>query len=178
MRNRRDLDRCAGRRDSDLSDRPDRSAISLRRSGGGPTRGRRIARERSVGRTIGRRGDHDHRLCFQEAVAEGKGFSVGGMAKGAAMLSPNMATMLAVLTTDAAVDPAPLQIALASSVAASFNELTVDGCTSTNDTVIVLASGRGSSPSAHDWRPHSRKSARRWPFRWPRTWRARRRSSM
>ena len=73
---------------------------------------------------------------------EGDGFTVGGMAKGAAMLAPDMATMLAVLTTDAAVEPAALDRALHTAVAASFNTLTVDGCTSTNDTVVLLASGR------------------------------------
>jgi glutamate N-acetyltransferase/amino-acid N-acetyltransferase len=76
-------------------------------------------------------------------VAEraGRGFVVGGIAKGAAMLAPDMATMLAVLTTDAAVEPGPLQAMLRDAVAASFNRLSVDGCTSTNDTVIVMASG-------------------------------------
>jgi glutamate N-acetyltransferase / amino-acid N-acetyltransferase len=78
----------------------------------------------------------------KEVVVEGPGFTVGGMAKGAAMLAPNMATMLAVLTTDAACDGAALQEALGAAVDASFNALSVDGCTSTNDTVIVLASGR------------------------------------
>jgi glutamate N-acetyltransferase/amino-acid N-acetyltransferase len=70
------------------------------------------------------------------------GFIVGGMAKGAAMLAPNMATMLAVLTTDAVADPPILKRALSEAVRRSFNELSVDGATSTNDTVIVLASGR------------------------------------
>jgi glutamate N-acetyltransferase/amino-acid N-acetyltransferase len=64
------------------------------------------------------------------------------MAKGAAMLAPDMATMLAVITTDAAVEPAVLQPALQAAVDDSFNRLSVDGCTSTNDTVVVLASGR------------------------------------
>jgi glutamate N-acetyltransferase/amino-acid N-acetyltransferase len=64
------------------------------------------------------------------------------MAKGAAMLSPAMATMLAVLTTDAAADPAVLQQALAHAVSETFDCLSVDGCRSTNDTVMVLASGR------------------------------------
>ena len=72
----------------------------------------------------------------------GRGFVVGGIAKGAAMLAPDMATMLAVLTTDAAVDPSPLQAMLRDAVDTSFNRLSVDGCTSTNDTVIVMASGR------------------------------------
>jgi glutamate N-acetyltransferase/amino-acid N-acetyltransferase len=68
------------------------------------------------------------------------------MAKGAAMLAPNMATMLAVLTTDAALDSRELGVHLAAAVRDSFNALTVDGCTSTNDTVIVLASGRAGPP--------------------------------
>jgi glutamate N-acetyltransferase/amino-acid N-acetyltransferase len=77
----------------------------------------------------------------KEAVARAGAATVGGMAKGAAMLAPNMATMLAVLTTDAAIEPGPLRELLATAVDASFNVLTVDGCTSTNDTVIVLANG-------------------------------------
>jgi glutamate N-acetyltransferase/amino-acid N-acetyltransferase len=84
----------------------------------------------------------------KEVVVRGQGFAVGGMAKGAAMLAPNMATMLAVCTTDAAVDASALHTALGEAVAASFNTISVDGCTSTNDTVLVLASGRGASPSA------------------------------
>ena len=78
----------------------------------------------------------------KEAAATAGGVTVAGMAKGAAMLSPNMATMLAVLTTDAAVERAVLQRSLQAAVDDSFNRLTVDGCTSTNDTVIVLASGQ------------------------------------
>ncbi|MCU1499601.1 MAG: argJ [Acidimicrobiales bacterium] len=70
------------------------------------------------------------------------GAVVGGMAKGAAMLSPNMATMLAVLTTDAEVDPDALRSMLRAGVSTSFNVLMTDACRSTNDTVIVLASGR------------------------------------
>jgi glutamate N-acetyltransferase/amino-acid N-acetyltransferase len=83
----------------------------------------------------------------KEVVVAGPGFTVGGMAKGAAMLAPNMATMLALCTTDAAVDAPTLHAALQAAVAASFNSITVDGCTSTNDTVLVLASGRGEAPS-------------------------------
>ncbi len=77
----------------------------------------------------------------KEVVVHGDGFVVGGMAKGAAMLSPNMATMLAVLTTDAEATPEQLKAALVEGVADSFNILDVDGCTSTNDTVLLLASG-------------------------------------
>jgi len=83
----------------------------------------------------------------KQTVVRGGDFVVGGMAKGAAMLAPNMATMLAVCTTDAAVDPATLQKALGEAVAQSFNAISVDGCTSTNDTVLVLASGRAGAPS-------------------------------
>jgi glutamate N-acetyltransferase/amino-acid N-acetyltransferase len=83
----------------------------------------------------------------KQVVVSRPGFTIGGMAKGAAMLAPNMATMLAVLTTDAAVGSADLAAALGVAVGQSFNELTVDGATSTNDTVMVLSSGRGSAPS-------------------------------
>lgn len=77
----------------------------------------------------------------KEVLVRRDGFSVGGMAKGAAMLAPNMATMLAVLTTDAEASPAQLHDALSAGVESSFNALSTDGCTSTNDTVLLLASG-------------------------------------
>ncbi|CAN5123162.1 bifunctional glutamate N-acetyltransferase/amino-acid acetyltransferase ArgJ [soil metagenome] len=79
--------------------------------------------------------------CTKEVAVDGDGFTVGGMAKGAAMLAPDMATMLAVLTTDASADHDTLQRTLHTAVAGSFNALTIDGWTSTNDTVILLASG-------------------------------------
>jgi glutamate N-acetyltransferase/amino-acid N-acetyltransferase len=86
----------------------------------------------------------------KEAVAAfeaaGVSLTVGGMAKGAAMLSPAMATMLAVITTDAAVEPRALQLALTRAVDASFNLMTTDGSRSTNDTVLVLAGGAAGSP--------------------------------
>jgi len=78
----------------------------------------------------------------KEATAAAGNAIVGGMAKGAAMLSPAMATMLAVLTTDADVDAITLQQSLARAVSETFDCLSVDGCRSTNDTVIVLANGR------------------------------------
>lgn len=78
----------------------------------------------------------------KQVVIAGDGFTVGGMAKGAAMLEPNMATMLAVLVTDAAADPDTLQNALRAGVADTFNTLTVDGAESTNDTVLILANGQ------------------------------------
>ena len=80
--------------------------------------------------------------------------TVGGMAKGAAMLAPAMATMLAVLTTDAAVAPDALQALLQDAVTGSFNALVVDACTSTNDTVLVLANGAaGNEPITRDSGP-------------------------
>jgi glutamate N-acetyltransferase/amino-acid N-acetyltransferase len=71
----------------------------------------------------------------------GQRISIRGFAKGAGMIHPNMATMLAVLTTDAAMPPATLQEALKAAVARSFNRVSVDGDMSTNDTVLLLASG-------------------------------------
>lgn len=71
----------------------------------------------------------------------GSGASLLGVAKGAAMIHPNMATMLAAVVTDAAVEPSALQSMLRRAADRSFNAITVDGDTSTNDTVLVLANG-------------------------------------
>jgi glutamate N-acetyltransferase / amino-acid N-acetyltransferase len=70
-----------------------------------------------------------------------KKYTIGGMAKGAGMLAPGLATMLCVLTTDADVDAAGLDAALRSATSATFDRLDTDGCMSTNDTVLLLASG-------------------------------------
>lgn len=86
----------------------------------------------------------DHRP--KEAVVIGSGFTIGGMAKGCGMIAPNMATMLAFLTTDAEVGRDRLREILKEAVDATFNTLNVDGATSTNDTVILLASGRRGKP--------------------------------
>ncbi|MDS2174116.1 bifunctional glutamate N-acetyltransferase/amino-acid acetyltransferase ArgJ [Nesterenkonia sp. CL21] len=75
------------------------------------------------------------------AQSGGTGFVVGGMAKGAGMLAPGMATMLAVLTTDAVITQPDLDAALREAVRVSFNRADSDGCMSTNDTVVALASG-------------------------------------
>jgi glutamate N-acetyltransferase/amino-acid N-acetyltransferase len=71
----------------------------------------------------------------------GTGYEIGGMAKGAAMLAPALATMLVVLTTDADLSAAELDAALRGAVATTFDRLDTDGCMSTNDTVLLLASG-------------------------------------
>ena len=78
--------------------------------------------------------------------AGGKTISVGGIAKGAGMIQPNMATMLSFITTDAAIPRAALQKSLTHAVNHSFNRVTVDGDTSTNDTVILLANGVAGAP--------------------------------
>lgn len=79
----------------------------------------------------------------KQAIFRGDGFVVGGMAKGAGMVRPDMATMLAVITTDALVEATTLDRILARAVAVSFNALDIDGCESTNDTVVLMASGAG-----------------------------------
>ncbi len=73
--------------------------------------------------------------------------SLGGMAKGSGMIHPDLATMLAVLVTDAVIEPAVLHEALKQAVAVTFNRITVDGDTSTNDTVLLLASGTAELPT-------------------------------
>ncbi|MDZ5444571.1 bifunctional glutamate N-acetyltransferase/amino-acid acetyltransferase ArgJ [Micromonospora sp. 4G57] len=74
-------------------------------------------------------------------VAKGSGWTVGGMAKGAGMLAPAMATMLCVLTTDAVAGPETLDAALRAATRVTFDRIDSDGCMSTNDTVLLLASG-------------------------------------
>lgn len=75
------------------------------------------------------------------AQVQGAGFTIGGMAKGAGMLAPGMATMLSVITTDAVIAASDLDAALREAVRTSFNRADADGCMSTNDAVVILASG-------------------------------------
>ncbi|APT92589.1 N-acetylglutamate synthase [Corynebacterium phocae] len=75
------------------------------------------------------------------AVASRQGWSMGAMGKGVGMMAPSLATMLAVITTDAVASPEALHAALTKASGVTFNTLDVDGSTSTNDTVIVMASG-------------------------------------
>jgi glutamate N-acetyltransferase / amino-acid N-acetyltransferase len=80
------------------------------------------------------------------------GYSIGGMAKGAGMLAPALATMLVVLTTDAELSPEELDSALRSATAVTFDRLDSDGCMSTNDTVLLMASGAsGVKPDHQDF---------------------------
>jgi glutamate N-acetyltransferase/amino-acid N-acetyltransferase len=88
----------------------------------------------------------------KQVVVEGAGWSIGGMAKGAGMLAPQLATMLVVLTTDAVVPADDLDRALRAATRVSFDRLDSDGCMSTNDTVTLLASGAsGITPSIDDF---------------------------
>ena len=84
--------------------------------------------------------------CAVRFEADGIEYRIGGMSKGSGMIMPNMATMLAVLTTDAAVEPAALKEALKAAVDASFNKITVDSDTSTNDSCFCLANGAAGGP--------------------------------
>jgi glutamate N-acetyltransferase/amino-acid N-acetyltransferase len=77
----------------------------------------------------------------KQACYPGQAYSIGGMAKGAAMLAPALATMLCVLTTDADLPAAELDAALRAATDQTFSRLDTDGCMSTNDTVLLLASG-------------------------------------
>jgi glutamate N-acetyltransferase/amino-acid N-acetyltransferase len=85
--------------------------------------------------------DSHPKLATRSFAVGGREVRVGGIAKGAGMIRPDLGTMIAVLTTDAAIGADRLQPLLADATAASFNRITVDGCQSTSDSVIVLASG-------------------------------------
>lgn len=99
-------------------------------------------------------------------LADGRVIRIGGMAKGSGMIHPQMATMLAFLTTDAPVDPATLQALLRPAVERSFNQVSIDGDTSTNDAVIVLANGAAGGPpitsADHDTFADALESVCRW----------------
>lgn len=106
----------------------------------------------SAVRVLSPRGGHDAALAIMTTDTHAKEIAVvfetaqgrvtiGGAAKGSGMIAPNMATMLSVLTTDAQIDPEQLSRVLRMAVDRSFNRVTVDGDTSTNDTVLCLASG-------------------------------------
>lgn len=87
------------------------------------------------------------KICGRDFEIEGVKLNVTGLAKGAAMIGPNMATMLAVLMTDANVAARDAHVALADAVSETFNCISVDGHTSTNDTVLLLANGAAGGPA-------------------------------
>jgi len=86
----------------------------------------------------------------KNAVAQRAGWSVAGMAKGAGMLAPGLATMLVVLTTDALADDGELDAVLRAATRITFDRVDSDGCMSTNDTVLLLASGASAVEPGHD----------------------------
>lgn len=87
----------------------------------------------------------------KQTVVHGQGWTVGGMGKGVGMMAPSLATMLVCITTDAQASPAALDAALRKACDVTFNTLDVDGSTSTNDTVIVMANGAsGIEPSQEE----------------------------
>ena len=101
----------------------------------------------------------------KQATADAGAFRVGGCAKGVGMIAPNLATMLAFVTTDAAVTRRAISTRLAGErLAPRFNALTVDGCTSTNDTVLLLASGAAGgepvAPGSAGWDALARRDRR------------------
>ena len=112
-------------------------ALRLRRSRGASTQA-----ARAIMTTDTRPKQH----AVAASLADGREFRIGGMAKGAGMIHPQMATMLAFLTTDAPIDAATLRLLLRPVVERSFNQVSVDGDTSTNDAVIVLANGAAGGP--------------------------------
>lgn len=106
-----------------------------------------LAGVEQAGKALSRAGGGDAAVAImttdtvvKEAVAGGDGWSVGGMAKGAGMLAPGLATMLVVLTTDAVAEEG-LDAVLRASTSGTFDRVDSDGCQSTNDTVVLLASG-------------------------------------
>jgi glutamate N-acetyltransferase / amino-acid N-acetyltransferase len=93
--------------------------------------------------------DTVHKLAGRSVTIDGQEILISGMAKGAAMMGPNMATMLALIMTDAAMDAKTVQAALTKATSDSFNCISVDGHMSTNDTVLLLANGAaGAKPLA------------------------------
>lgn len=113
--------------------------------GGGLTGGEEAARAIMTTDTVPKQ------VALHHAPETGENWTVGGMAKGAGMLAPSLATMLVVLTTDAVADAAALDTALRRATAKTFDRLDVDGSCSTNDTVLLLASGASEiAPSQDD----------------------------
>ncbi|RRR66537.1 MAG: bifunctional glutamate N-acetyltransferase/amino-acid acetyltransferase ArgJ [Candidatus Viridilinea halotolerans] len=84
------------------------------------------------------------------ALPSGHTINLGGMAKGAGMIHPNMATLLAVITSDVAISPQVLDAALRQAAEVSFNSISIDGDTSTNDTLLVMANGMAGNPTIED----------------------------
>lgn len=93
--------------------------------------------------------------AIEVPLGKGASFRVGGIAKGAGMICPNMATMLSFITTDAKVSKDELKRAMRFAVDQSFNRITIDGDTSTNDTVIVMSNGQAEAPAIKKGSPEA-----------------------
>ena len=91
----------------------------------------------------------------------GKTVTIGGMCKGSGMIHPNMCTMLCFVTTDACISKELLQEALSENVKDTYNMVSVDGDTSTNDTVLLLANGMAENPEITERKRRLRPSAKR-----------------
>ncbi|HEU0264638.1 MAG TPA: bifunctional glutamate N-acetyltransferase/amino-acid acetyltransferase ArgJ [Geobacterales bacterium] len=95
------------------------------------------------------------KMEVRQGSAGGTGYTIAGIAKGAGMIMPNMATMLAFIVTDADVDPAFLRHSFLQQVESSFNAITVDGDTSTNDTALIFANGQAGNPRIMEGSPEA-----------------------
>ena len=101
--------------------------------------------------------DTRHKEIARRTTIGQRVVTMGGMAKGSGMIHPNMATLLACLTTDAVIAPRALQSALTQAVRHTFNCISIDGDTSTNDTVLCLANGRAGNPPIQIGTPQWKK---------------------
>lgn len=95
------------------------------------------------------------KVASSTGEAEGVRYTIAGVAKGAGMIMPNMATMLSFVVTDAAVDPAYLDMVFRNAVDSSFNIISIDGDTSTNDTALVMANGMAANPTIQAGTPEA-----------------------
>ena len=107
---------------------------------------RSVAASRRAARAIMTTDTRPKQHAVSARLADGRVLTIGGMAKGAGMIHPQMATMLAFLTADASIDPVVLRALLHPRVERTFNQVTIDGDTSTNDAVMVLANGAAGGP--------------------------------
>ena len=106
------------------------------------------------------------KLATRQTEIEGVPVTINGIAKGAGMIAPDMATMLAFIFTDAAIEPGPLREILAPAADATFNAITIDGDTSTSDTLLAVRHGHGGRARRAPHRARARSAAREasaWP---------------
>ena len=142
--------------------------------------GKRKNSRGAVAANAGGKSNHDHRYYGKEVAVTveigGKTVTIGGMAKGSGMIHPNMCTMLAFLTTDAVISRKALKAALCADVEETYNMISVDGDTSTNDTVLLLANGMAENPKIKEgtkefeiFAEALHESTRHWQKKWQET---------